>query len=316
MLNCLVTKSKHCLLGLICALFPLFSVAESYKAMPGVDGEIISVGSDTLAGLMTFWADGFKRYYPNVNIQIQASGSSTAPPALTEGTANIGPMSRALKPSEINYFVKKYGYEPKVLKVAIDAIAVFVNKQNQLKHLTLAQIDALFSVTRYCGSNNVLRRWGQLSNNLPSDAIIELYGRNSVSGTYGLFKQVALCNGDFKAQVNELPGSASVIQSIAYSKNAIGYAALGYETTNVRALPILGTEGSFVEPSRETIADGSYPLSRFLYLVVNQEPNHSLPKLQKEFIRYILSSEGQVIVDRGGYVPLSNELIEQQVISL
>jgi phosphate transport system substrate-binding protein len=291
-------------------------MAEDYKPVPGVDGEITSVGSDTLAGLMTFWAEGFKQYYPNVNIQIQASGSSTAPPALTEGTANIGPMSRPLKSSEISYFVKKYGYEPKVLKVAIDAIAVFVNKQNPLKRLTLAQVDALFSATRYCGGNSPLRRWEQLGPNLSFSSGIELYGRNSVSGTYGLFKEIALCDGDFGNNVNELPGSAAVIQSIAYSKKAIGYAALGYATASVKALSVLGPSGRFIEPKAETIADGSYPLSRFLYLVVNQEPERSLPRVQQEFLRYILSTQGQELVRRSGYIPLSKQLIEQQVISL
>jgi phosphate transport system substrate-binding protein len=303
-------------ISLFLSLFPKTLAAEDYKPVPGIDGEIISVGSDTLAGLMTLWAEGFKQYYPNVNIQIQASGSSTAPPALTEGTANIGPMSRALKPSEISYFVKKYGYEPKVLKVAIDAIAVFVNKQNRLKRLTLTQVDAVFSVTRYCGESDSVTRWQQLDAADPLDADIELYGRNSVSGTYGLFKQVALCNGDFKAQVNELPGSASVIQSIAYSKKAIGYAALGYETANVRALSIQGRDGRFIEPRAATIADGSYPLSRFLYIVVNQKPESPLPRVQQEFIRYILSTQGQSLVKRGGYVPLSHQFVEQQVTSL
>ncbi|TDF39633.1 phosphate ABC transporter substrate-binding protein PstS family protein [Alteromonadaceae bacterium M269] len=289
---------------------------DDYEPVPGVDGKIISVGSDTLASLMTFWAEGFKQQYPNVNIQIQASGSSTAPPALTEGTANIGPMSRPLKPSEISYFVEKYGYEPTVLKVAIDAIAVFVNKQNALDGLSLKQLDSLFSVTRYCGYGQQIKRWRELNPESSSKGVIELYGRNSVSGTYGLFKQVALCNGDFKAEVNEQPGSAAVVQSVAYSKQAIGYAAFGYKTAGVRMLPLSIDKESYIHPTTQTIADGSYPLSRFLYLVVNKAPSTPLPRLEKEFIRYILSSQGQNIVKRVGYIPLSQKLIEQQVIEL
>ncbi|MEL0083345.1 MAG: substrate-binding domain-containing protein, partial [Gammaproteobacteria bacterium] len=112
------------------------AIAE-YKVVSGVSGNLSSVGSDTLANLMTLWAEEFKRSYPNVNIQIQAAGSSTAPPALTEGTSNVGPMSRMMKDKEIEAFEKKYNYKPTPIRVAIDALAVYVHKDNPIEGLTI-----------------------------------------------------------------------------------------------------------------------------------------------------------------------------------
>src|SRR5210317_1029457 len=133
-----------------------------YSRASGVSGNLSSVGSDTLANLMTLWAEEFKRAYPNVNIQIQAAGSSTAPPALAEGTSNLGPMSRKMKDKEIEAFEKRLGYKPTAVPVAIDALAVYVHKDNPVKGLTIAEVDAIFSSTRKCGSKKVINRWGDL----------------------------------------------------------------------------------------------------------------------------------------------------------
>ena len=130
-----------------------------YQKASGVSGNLSSVGSDTLANLMTLWAEDFKRFYPNVNIQIQAAGSSTAPPALTEGTSNIGPMSRKMKDKELEAFESKYGYKPTAIPVAIDALAVYVHKDNPIKGLSIEQVDAIFSSTRKCGSSMNIDSW-------------------------------------------------------------------------------------------------------------------------------------------------------------
>ncbi|MBN7820340.1 PstS family phosphate ABC transporter substrate-binding protein [Bowmanella yangjiangensis] len=300
---------------LLLASFSMPSVsAEDYQKQPGVSGTVTSVGSDTLGNLMTFWAEEFKRYYPHVAFQIQASGSSTAPAALTEGTANVGPMSRELKESEIAYFSKLHGYQPTVLKVAIDAIALFVDLHNPVEGLNLQEIDGIFSVTRYCGAAQPITYWHQLG--LPEswqNKRIRLFGRNSVSGTYGLFKAEALCQGDFLATVNEQPGSASVVQSVAYSDGALGYAGFGYKTAGVRALSIAREGKQYIAPSMENIASGDYPLSRFLYLVVNKAPDQPLPLLEREFIRFILSPAGQDLVRRDGFIPVPDALIRQQL---
>ena len=187
-----------------------------YERVTGISGNLSSIGSDTLANLMTLWTESFKRNYPSVNIQVQAAGSSTAPPALTEGTANFGPMSRAMKDKEIEAFESRFGYKPTAISVAIDALAVYVHKDNPLETLDIAQVDAAFSTTRRCGGGVSLDNWGDLGlSGSWEDRPIQLYGRNSVSGTYGYFKKVALCSGDFKNSVNEQPGSASVARGHA-----------------------------------------------------------------------------------------------------
>ncbi|HFC54340.1 MAG TPA: phosphate ABC transporter substrate-binding protein PstS family protein [Gammaproteobacteria bacterium] len=289
-----------------------------YSAASGVAGNISSVGSDTLANLMTLWAEEFKRIYPNVNIQIQAAGSSTAPPALTEGTSNLGPMSRKMKSKEIEAFERRQGYKPTPVRVAIDALAVYVNKDNPLDRLTIPQLDAIFSSTRKCGYPEDITRWGQLG--LDGSWInrsIQLYGRNSVSGTYGYFKKKALCKGDFKNTVNEQPGSASVVQSVTASVNGIGYSGIGYKTSGVKALALAKREGGdYVAATPENAVHGSYPLSRYLYIYVNKHPNKPLDPLVREFLKMVLSRIGQEVVVKDGYVPLPNRVIQKELARL
>lgn len=286
-----------------------------YKKASGVSGNLSSVGSDTLANLMTLWTEQFSKTYPNINIQVQAAGSSTAPPALTEGTSNLGPMSRKMKDKEIQSFEKKYGYKPTAIPVAIDALAVYVHKDNPIKGLTIPQVDAIFSANRKCGFNSDITKWGDagLTGSWKGRSV-QLYGRNSVSGTYGYFKKKALCKGDFKSSVNEQPGSASVVQSVSSSINGIGYSGIGYKTSGVRAVPLTKKAGKpFIAATPENAADNTYPLSRFLYIYVNKAPNKELPPMEREFIRMVLSKQGQQVVIKDGYVPLSSKVVEKQL---
>jgi len=295
---------------------PVLAVDEDvaeYKKVSGISGNVSSVGSDTLANMMTFWAEDFKRTYPNVNIQIQAAGSSTAPPALTEATSNLGPMSRKMKSREIAAFQKRYGYKPMRVRVAIDALAVFVHKDNPLKGLRIDQVDAIFSSNRKCGANKDVNRWGDLG--LVGAWVgkdVQLYGRNSVSGTYGYFKKKALCKGDFKNSVNEQPGSASVVQSVSASLNGIGYSGIGYRTSGVRALALSKKDNNYIEASMENAISGKYPLSRYLYIYVNKHPNKPLAPMEAEFLKMILSKSGQTIVEKDGYIPLSSKVIAKE----
>ena len=284
----------------------------TYEKTSGVSGNLSSVGSDSLANLMTLWAEEFKKNYPNVNIQIQAAGSSTAPPALTEGTANMGPMSRPMKDSEIQAFEEKYGYKPTAVPVAIDALAVFVHKDNPIKSLSIEQVDAIFSSTRLCGGDKDLKTWGDvgLTGEWASKPI-QLFGRNSVSGTYGYFKEEALCKGDFKSNVNEQPGSASVVQSISSTLNAIGYSGIGYKTSSVRAVPLSKKGGEAFEASEENALAGKFPLARFFYVYVNKAPNQPLSPLDAEFIKLVLSKQGQEVVVKDGYIPLPSKVVEK-----
>jgi len=285
-----------------------------YNKVSGISGNLSSVGSDTLANMMTFWAEDFKRTYPNVNIQIQAAGSSTAPPALTEATSNLGPMSRKMKSREIEAFEKRFGYKPTAVRVAIDALAVFVHKDNPIKGLRIDQVDAIFSNNRKCGANKDADRWGDLG--LTGDwkgKDIQLYGRNSVSGTYGYFKKKALCKGDFKNSVNEQPGSASVVQSVSASLNGIGYSGIGYKTSGVRALALSKKGDNYVEASMANAISKKYPLSRFLYVYVNKHPNKALAPMDAEFLKMVLSKSGQKIVEKDGYIPLPSSVVKKEM---
>lgn len=284
----------------------------SYEKTTGVSGNLSSVGSDSLANLMTLWAEAYKKAYPNVNIQIQAAGSSTAPPALTEGTANLGPMSRPMKDSELQAFEEKYGYKPTAVPVAIDALAVFVHKDNPIQSLDIAQVDAIFSSTRLCGGEKDIKTWGDLG--LTGEwAVkpIQMFGRNSVSGTYGYFKEEALCKGDFKPNVNEQPGSASVVQSVSSTLNAIGYSGIGYKTSSVRAVPLSKKGGEAFEASEENALAGKFPLARYFYVYVNKAPNKPLNPLEAEFVKLVLSKDGQEVVVKDGYIPLPSKTTEK-----
>jgi phosphate transport system substrate-binding protein len=286
----------------------------AYQKASGVSGNLSSVGSDTLNNLMTLWAEEFKRNYPNVNIQIQGAGSSTAPPALTEGTASFGPMSRLMKDEEIQAFERKHGYKPTAIGVAIDALAVFVNKDNPIKGLTIAQVDGVFSSTRKCGGRKA-ERWGDLG--LTGDWTgrpLQIYGRNSVSGTYGYFKEHALCKGDFKSTVNEQPGSASVVQSVATGLNAVGYSGIGYKTSGVRTVPLAKKDGGeMVDATEANALSGKYPLARVLYVYVNKAPNKPLTPMELEFVKLVLSKQGQDVVVKDGYIPLPAAMAQKEL---
>ena len=316
---------KKVLLGAIAALTMSTAIhAEvdanlpDYQKVSGVSGNLSSVGSDTLANLMTLWAEDFKRNYPNVNIQIQAAGSSTAPPALTEGTSNFGPMSRKMKDKELGAFEAKYGYKPTAVPVAIDALAVFVHKDNPIEGLSIPQLDAIFSSTRKCGAPTDAKVWGDLGlAGAWTRRDIQLFGRNSVSGTYGYYKSKALCKGDYKNTVNEQPGSASVVQSVSTSINGIGYSGIGYRTSSVRLLPLSKKDGQpFVEANAENSISGDYPLARYLYMYVNKAPNKPLTPLEAEFIKQVLSKQGQEVVMKDGYIPLPAKVAERVLKSL
>ncbi|MCA9395764.1 MAG: phosphate ABC transporter substrate-binding protein [Candidatus Omnitrophica bacterium] len=280
------------------------SKLEYYKPVSGVSGNLNSIGSDTLNNLMTYWAEKFKEYYPNVNIQIEGKGSSTAPPALIEGTSQLGPMSRPMKSSELDAFEKKYGYKPTEIRVAIDALAVFAHKDNPIEGLTLKQLDGIFSSTRKRGGADITD-WSdiQVTGALASQPI-SLYGRNSASGTYGMFKDMVLKKGDYRATVKEQPGSSAVVQGVASDLSGLGYSGIGYKTSGVKAISVGGDDGMLYDPSYENCMNGKYPLARFLYLYVNKKPGQPMDTLTKEFLRFVLSQQGQELVLKDGYYPV------------
>lgn len=285
-----------------------------YAKVDGVSGSLSSIGSDTLNNLMALWAEGFRKQYPNVNIGIEGKGSSTAPPALISGTSQLGPMSREMKGSEIDTFEKKYGYKPTQLRVSLDALAVYVNKDNPINELTLEQIDAIFSKTRK-RKGRAIETWGELG--LKGDWAgrpISLFGRNSASGTYGFFKEVALHNGDYKDTVKEQPGSASVVLGVSEDRFAIGYSGMGYMTSGVKKVRIAEkTGGAYVEAEAPRVLDETYPLRRFLYIYINKAPNKAADPLLREFARYVFSREGQEVVLKDGFIPVPTFIADEDV---
>lgn len=304
------TVLVSCLAALSVAQVRVDYSLPEYRAGQGVSGSIKSVGSDTMNNLMTQWFEEFRKYYPNVRTEVEGKGSSTAPPALIEGQAQLGPMSRPMKASEIDAFERRVGYKPTELSVAIDALAVFVHKDCPLESMTLEQIRRVFSVD---GKDMT---WGDLGVTDPawSSKLISLYGRNSASGTYGFFKEHGLSNRDFKASVKEQPGSSSVVQGIATDRFAMGYSGIGYATADVKALKVAVEQGDEAFPADpEHCYSGEYPLARFLYLYINHRPGGSLEPLRSEFIRMLFSKQGQEVVIKDGYIPVGAEVARLQL---
>jgi phosphate transport system substrate-binding protein len=287
----------------------------AYTAVSGVSGSVSSVGSDTLNNVMTLWAETFNKFYPNVKVQIEGKGSGTAPPALIAGTAQLGPMSRAMKSSEVDEFEKKFGYKPTQVRVAVDALAVFTNKDNPLKCMSFEQVDGVFSKSRRSGAKEDVKTWGQLS--LTGDWAarpISLFGRNSASGTYGFFKEHVLKNGDYKDEVKEQPGSAAVVQGVTVDRYAMGYSGIGYTTSGVRALPLSEkTGGTCVEATAANAYSGKYPLSRFLYVYINRAPGKPLDPLTREFMKFVLAKQGQEVVIKDGFFPILDSIAKEEL---
>jgi phosphate transport system substrate-binding protein len=289
-----------------------------YRPVSGISGSLKSIGSDTMNNEMALWAEGFAKYYPNVKVEAEGKGSSTAPPALIAGTAQFGPMSRPMKQEEIDTFQAEFGYEPTALPTSIDMLAVYVHKDNPIAGLTLQQVDAIFSKGRKGGYEKDIRTWGDLGlTGEWANEPISLYGRNSASGTYGYFKEHALFKGDFKDEVKEQPGSSSVVQGVAEDRAGIGYSGIGYKTADVRAVPIAPDAGSeFVEALPEHAYSGDYPLGRFLFLYVNRDPATELDPLRREFIRYVFSRQGQEQVVKDGYLPVPGKVATKALLSV
>lgn len=293
---------------LLCLLTSTLHAQSEYKKVPGVTGNLNSIGSDTLNNLMTLWAEGFRKIYPGVIIQVEGKGSSTAPPALIAGTAQLAPMSRAMKNREIEAFEKKFNFKPTAISVAIDTLAVYVHKDNPIEGLSLPQVKKIF------GHGGEILTWGDAGVNKWKNKPISIYGRNSASGTYGFFKKAALKGSDFKNSVKEQPGSASVVNSIGTDLASIGYSGIGYKTSDVKVLKIsMKDGGKLVDATFDNALNRSYPLARSLHIYIAKKPNTPLPKLTLEFLKFILSKKGQEIVEKDGYGALPSRVIKLQL---
>jgi phosphate transport system substrate-binding protein len=279
-----------------------------YQKADGISGQIKSVGSDTLINAMNRWSKGFMALYPDVKITTDGQGSATAPPALIAGMAQFGPMSRPMTTEESAEFEKKYGYKVSQFRVAVDALAVYVNKDNPISCLSLQQLNRMFSSTRRVAFGGDIATWGDAG--LTGDWAkqpIALYGRNEISGTYAFFREMALYDGEYKPQLKKQQSSEAVVQMVANDRYAIGYSGIGYKTAGVRTVPLSVAEGNACsDTSAESAYSRKYPLARYLYIYVNKEPKEPLDPLRREFIKYILSKDGQTETEAGGFYSLTN----------
>lgn len=285
-----------------------------YQPVPGISGgNLKTVGSDTMNNMLAYWTEGFKSYYPGIKPEVDGKGSSNAVPALIAGQAAFGPMSREPKKSELSDFKTKFGYEPTLLETSIDMLAVYVNKDNPVEGLSFQEIDAIFSSTRKGGAKRRAEKWGDFVKGGPlASQAITCYGRNAASGTYGYFKDVVLQKGDYGNWVGESPGSSAVVQSVGTNPAGIGYSGIGYKTADVRAIKLAVERGDeLVAPEPENAYDGSYPLSRFLYLAVNYDERQPLDPIRAEFLKYVFSKQGQEQVVKDGYLPISAEMAKE-----
>ncbi|MFI4968846.1 MAG: PstS family phosphate ABC transporter substrate-binding protein [Lysobacterales bacterium] len=309
-----MTRALLILAGLFCLQ------QSALAAQTGLSGSLTSVGSDTASALVTRWASAFQAQHPGARIQVQAPGSASAPIALIEGAADLGSMSRPMNAGEQSRFAARYGYPPTEVVVARDAIVVFVHPDNPLTRITLADLDAIYSATRRCGRARAIRRWSDLepaANAAIGATPLLATGRNASSGTHELFRESALCGGEYRPDVIAWPGNGAVVATVAANRGAIGYAGIGYVNGLVKPLALArsGTEVA-IAPDLANVTQGRYPLSRALYVYVNRRPGRALAALPDAFLAYALSDAGQALVAREGFVPLGVEERRAQLAAL
>ena len=304
----------------------------AYDPQPNLSGSVTWAGSDTERELLDAWGQAFERLHPDVEVAGENEGSATAPPALVEGSATLGAMSRAMTDDEAALFEDAKGHAPTPITVALDALAVFVRNDNPVQGLTIEQLDGIFSSDDACGGG-AITTWGQLALGVPDDTPIKTHGRDERSGTHDTFQEKALCGGAFKDDVEVHPDSADVVAAVAADPAAIGYAGLGYDTPEVRPLAI-GAGSDFEDmrfipyiveeyadsPDPEEkyayVVDGRYPLSRPLLLYVDKVEGEPLPEPTASFVRFALSREGQTIVEQIGFVPLPDGAVADEAAKL
>lgn len=279
---------------------------QPYAKAVGISGALTVAGSETMKGLSHRWESKLRELYPGMVIHIQGIGSETGPPALLDGKAQIVAMSRQMTRKEIEDFTKQYGYEPTEVPVAADALAVFVHRDNPLAGMTLAELDATFCKEHRRGLNEDRISWSSFGlSGEWSEAAITLLGRNKTSGTSTFFREQVCGNGDFKDKMKAEAGSASVVVGVKKDRYAIGFSGIGYRTSFVKPIPLaVAKDKPLIEPTFETVTDGSYPLRRYLYLYINKAPKAVMPTAVTEFVKFAVSQEGQHAVIEEGFFPL------------
>jgi phosphate transport system substrate-binding protein len=298
----------------------------AYVPVNGLSGRVSIAGSDTLAPLMTKFVAHFTHQHPDTKFAVEKVATSEAIREFllgisyqrrgdkvrgkgTEGSsrADLLASSRPLSEKERKAFAFNHGHEPLEIPIAMDAVAVYVHKDNPIRGMTLEQVDAIFSTTEKRGMTSI-STWDQLGlQDSWSKQPIHLYGRDKKSGTRYFFEHVALLGGNLKPNIQEQPGSASEILAIAQDSLGIGYAGSEYNTTFVRMVPLAEQAGGpYILPSAESVRNHSYPLARPLFLYVNKHPKDKLDPVVEEFLKFVNCRQGQEIVARANFYPLTS----------
>jgi phosphate transport system substrate-binding protein len=278
-----------------------------YQLVSGLTGALSVAGSETMKPLTETWAKDLKQLYPGLAIKVESEGSEAGLATLLEGKAQIAAMSRRITQQEIVEFKREFGYEPIEVPVAVDALAVFVHKDNPIEGLSLVQLDAMFSKERRRGLQYPINTWADalLLEEEWTEAPVHLYGGNANSGTASFFKEHVLNGAAFKNTMTVLAGSASVVVELVKDRFGIGFSGIGYQISGIRPVPLASVQGGrYVQPSFQSAMDGSYPLRRNLYLYINRPPKVAAPPSLTEYVKFALSQQGQQIVLARGYYPL------------
>ena len=297
----------------------------SYTAQPNLSGSMVIAGSDTMQPLMLKLATAFKEWQPTVKTAVQGGGSEVAlrqfkenqatirrgdaknTGHLVSGNVSLLASSRPLTTEERKDFEFRHGFQPTEIPVAMDAVAIYVHRDNPLPGLTLDQVDAIFGSERKRGFPHAITKWSGLGlENEWGAQSITLYGRDKRSGTRTFFIEEALLGGSPVSQIKESAGSATEILEISRDPLGMGYAGTGFQASAVRAVPVSDKAGEpFVAPTAQSAMDGTYPLARYLYLYTRHSPEQVLEPQVLAFLKFINSREGQQAVARAGYYPLS-----------
>jgi phosphate transport system substrate-binding protein len=256
----------------------------------GAPGNTIAIkGSDTMVLLAQWWAENYMKSHPRLIIQVNGGGSGTGIAALLNGTTDICQSSRPIKEEERAAFRRKYQREVVEIKVALDAIGVYVNEVNPIRELSAPQVRDIYT--------GRITDWREVGG---APGPIILYSRENNSGTYEFFKEHVLGNADFAPRAQTLSGNAAVVNAVSQDRNGIGYGGISF-AKGVKALAIKKDAASAaVTPDFASVADGSYPISRFLYWYLPNAPEGEVKRL----VDWVTSPEGQALVTEVGYFPL------------
>ncbi len=296
-------------LGLCIASAAAEAPLRKYRPVWSLAGKVTVLGSGTLEQEVTRLADNFQQIYRGVEVVVEKSATVAAPLALASGKAQIGVMSRLMTRAEIALIEEKSGAPPVAFPVALDALAILVHSENMIGCLSLPQLDAIYSANRLTADGKIVATWGDLGlsgdwRGKPPVA----FGRRAGSNTSDFFRNAVLGGDVLRPGVSLLDNGRAMASAVAADKFAIGYSSIGFLNGGVRAVPMATSGEGCVEPTAENVARGQYPLTRSLYLYLAHTPDAHLNAIGVEFVRYVVSREGQLELLEAGLVPIGRDV--------